>query len=341
MEFVALGRTEVIVSRTSFGCLPIQRVSEEEASKIIRAAYDGGINFFDTARMYSDSELKLGYAFYGIRKDVVIATKTTAMNPVQVKRDLEESLMQLQTDYIDIYQLHNPSFVPHKGASDGIYDALLDLRSQGKIRHIGITNHSAKLAMEAAQSELYDTIQFPFSVLASEEDTAVVKECEKRNIGFIAMKALCGGLLTNIPVAFAFLRQFEHVVPIWGIQQLEELQQLLYFEANPPVVDDALRAEFNKERAALVGNFCRGCGYCLPCPADIPINNANRMIQLSRRSPRSVWDTAEMKEGMERIENCTHCGVCETRCPYHLKPYETLPIHLEDYRKMIQSDNTN
>ncbi|MDR1747713.1 MAG: aldo/keto reductase, partial [Spirochaetaceae bacterium] len=272
---------------------------------------------------------------HDVRKDVVIATKTTAATPVALRRDLETSLNNLQTDYIDIYQMHNPSFVPLPGGADGIYDALLAEKRRGTIRHIGFTNHSAALAREAAASGFYDTIQFPFSYLAAPEDSAVVEFCREHNIGFIAMKALCGGLLTNVRAAFAWLRRYESVIPIWGIQRMEELEEFLSMENEPPVLSKQMLHEIEADRESLSGNFCRGCGYCLPCPEDIPINNANRMSQLLRRSPPDQWLTPQWQENMEKITNCTHCGLCEQRCPYHLKPYETLPEHLEDYRNFI------
>lgn len=332
MEYVSLGKTNLMVSRSGFGALPIQRVSDnEEAVKIIRSAYEGGVNFFDTARAYSDSETKLGLAFIGMRKDVFIATKTAATTGIDLQKDLAASLEALQTSYIDIYQLHNPSFVPLPGGQDGLYDALLAAKADGVIRHIGFTNHSLSLAKEALNSGLYDTIQFPFSLLATEEEIAFVKECEKKDVGFIAMKALCGGLLTNIPLAFGFLRQFENVVPIWGMQKYEEVQQILYFEQNPPLIDSKFKEELKAEKASLEGDFCRGCGYCLPCPVGIPINDANRMKQLLRRSPKENWLTPEWHKKMSLINNCTKCGQCEKKCPYHLKPYETLKSHLEDF----------
>lgn len=331
MEYVALGKTNLMVSRSSFGALPIQRVSDEQAVAILRAAYEGGINFFDTARAYSDSEKKVGYAFYGMRKEVFIATKTAAKTGEELQRDLAASLEALQTDYIDIYQLHNPPFVPVPGGSDGLYDALRAAKADGNIRHIGITSHSLERAQEAARSGLYETVQYPFSLLSTEEEVAFVKECADLDVGFIAMKALCGGLLTNLPLALGYLRQYENVVPIWGMQRLEEVEQLLYFEQHLPVVDDAFKVDVETERASLSGDFCRGCGYCMPCPAGIPINDANRMKQLLRRSPTCNFLTEEWKEKMLRINDCSKCGLCASKCPYGLKPFETLPSHLEDF----------
>ncbi len=337
MEYIALGKTGFMVSRTAFGALPIQRVAETaEAVSLIRSAYDSGINFFDTARSYTDSEEKIGLAMDEIRKDVFIATKTPARNGKDLLRDLETSLKALQTDYIDLYQLHNPSFVPQPDGEDGLYNTLLDAKKEGKIRSFGITNHSRALTLSAVESGLYETVQFPFSYLAAEADIALAQECAEKEIGFIAMKALGGGLIRNIPAAFAWMRQYEHVVPIWGIQRKRELDEFIALETSPPQLDDALKASIETDRAELASNFCRGCGYCLPCPANIPINNANRMRELLRRSPTAQWLTPEWQELMGRIENCTKCGICAKRCPYGLKPYETLPLHLADYRTFLQ-----
>ena len=187
---VRLGSTEIVVDKNGFGALPIQRISDEEAVKLLRRAYEGGIRFFDTARWYSDSEHKLGLAFEGIRKKICIATKSGAKTGEEMKKDLETSLEMLRTDYIDIYQFHNPSFCPKPGDGSGLYEAALEAKSAGKIRHIGITNHRLGVANEAVESGLYETLQFPFCYLASEKDEELVRKCKEADMGFIAMKSL-------------------------------------------------------------------------------------------------------------------------------------------------------
>jgi len=333
VEYVRLGETGFMVSRVAFGALPIQRVTDtREAVALIRAAYDAGINFYDTARSYSDSEDKLALALEGIRHDVFVATKSAARTGEELVRDLETSLRTLRTDYVDLYQLHNPSFVPAPGGPDGIYDELVKAREAGKIRAFGITNHARRLAETAVVSGLYQTLQYPFSYLADESDRLLVSFAEEKAVGFIAMKPLAGGLITNAAAAHAWMRQFEHVVPIWGIQRRSELREFVALERKPRELDADVLAAIETDRRELAGSFCRGCGYCLPCPAQIPIHNANRMSQLLRRSPSDQWLTGEWRDLMERIGNCTRCGSCERRCPYGLKPYETLPAHLADYR---------
>ena len=196
-----------------------------------------------------------------------------------------------------------------------------------------------KRAFEAAKSGLFETLQYPFNHLASESELDLVKLCEDRGMGFIAMKALSGGLITDAAAPFAYIAQFPQVVPIWGIQRMEELEQFIALDADPPVLDDAMRARVEADRAELSGAFCRGCGYCLPCPADIPIHQANRMTQLLTRSPSAGWLTEEWRNNMNRVALCQKCGLCAARCPFGLRPQETLPGHYEFYRQYA-AENT-
>ena len=335
MTEVRLGKTGIVSPKNGFGALPVQRVTEEEAVSLLRKAYAGGFRFFDTARSYTDSEKKVGLAFRGMREKVMIATKTAATTAEGLKKDLETSLSLLGTDYIDLYQLHNPAFCPRPGDGSGLYEALLEAKAAGKIRHIGITNHRLHVAREAVESGLYECLQFPFCYLATEEDVALVKLCAEHDVGFIAMKALSGGLLTNARACYAWLDGFDNVLPIWGIQREGELGEFLSFFDNPPVLTEELKSVVEHDRNTLLGDFCRGCGYCMPCPAGIEINNAARMAQLIRRSPSAQWLTPEWQEKMEKIEGCLHCGKCLSKCPYHLPTPDLLRRNLEDYRNIV------
>lgn len=335
MEKVTLGTTGITVNKNGFGALPIQRISDEDAVKIVRKAYDGGITFFDTARFYTDSEHKLGLAFKGMRDKVYIATKTAAVTVDAFWKDLETSLNNLQTDYIDIYQFHNPSFCPKPGDGSGVYEAMLEAKVQGKIRHIGITNHRLAVAKEAIESGLYETLQFPFCYLATDEDIEIVKMCAEKNMGFIAMKALSGGLITNSKAAYAYLAQYENVLPIWGVQRENEMDEFLSYVVNPPVMTDELQAIIDNDKKELQGDFCRGCGYCMPCPAGIEINNCARMSLLLRRSPSELQLTPEVQEKMMKIENCIHCNKCKSKCPYHLDTPTLLAKNLADYKEVL------
>ena len=335
MTKIQLGSTGIEIEKNGFGCLPIQRISKEDAARLLRKALDGGINYFDTARAYSDSEEKLGYAFAGIRDKVVIATKTHAQTGRELREHLEASLRDLNTDYIDVYQFHNPAFVPRPGGEDGLYDAALEAQAQGKIRHIGITNHRLSVAREAIDSGLYETLQFPFSYLATEKELALVQGCKEHNMGFIAMKALAGGTITNSAAAYAYLAQFDNVLPIWGIQRMSELEEFLSYQDNPPALTEAVQVEIEKDRRELAGSFCRGCGYCMPCPQEIIINNCARMSLMIRRAPTESWLGEFWQKEMAKIDSCVHCNQCASKCPYGLDTPALLAENLKDYREVL------
>ena len=332
MQKTRLGKTNLMVTRTAFGALPIQRLNMKEATSLLRKAYEGGINFYDTARGYSDSEEKIGNALQDVRQHVIIATKSGATDRKTLRENLETSLLKLKTDYIDLFQLHNPSSMPDPEDPEGVFQALLDAKREGLVRHIGITNHRLDLAMKAATSGLFETVQFPFSSLSSENDLLLAETCKKHDVGFIAMKAMSGGLITNAASTFSFLRQYEHVVPIWGIQRTSELEEFLAFEENPPKMDADMMKVIEKDRLELAGAFCRGCGYCMPCPSGIPIPIAARMSLLLQRAPYQGFLTAEWREQMELVDNCQHCGQCIRQCPYGLDPPEIMKKMLAEYR---------
>lgn len=328
---VRLGRTGLEVNKNGFGALPIQRVPLDEAVRILRRALDGGITYFDTARFYTDSEAKLGTAFADCRDRLCIATKTAATTSANFWKDLETSLGFLKTDHVDVYQFHNPSFVPKPGDGTGLYEAMLQAREQGKIRFIGFTNHRLPLAKEAVASGLYDTLQFPFSYLSTADEVALVRRCAESGIGFIAMKSLSGGLITDSALAYAFMATMPNVLPIWGIQKERELAEFLSYQESPPALDEARRAQIEKDRRELAGDFCRGCGYCMPCPAGIEINNCARMSLLLRRAPLAVYLTEGWKAKMEKIPGCRSCGHCKSKCPYHLDTPALLRANYKDF----------
>ena len=334
MEMIRLGRTELHVTKNGFGALPVQRVGMEEAARILRRAYDGGINYFDTARFYTDSEEKIGRALGDVREKIIISTKTMATTVEGFWADLNTSLSLLGTDYVDIYQFHNPAFCPKPGDGTGLYEAMLEAKEKGMVRHIGFTNHRLAVAEEAVRSGLYETLQFPYSYLASEKEEALVRLCEEYDVGFICMKALAGGLITRSDVAYAYLAQYP-VAPIWGIQRMSELEEFLSYQDNPPTLTEERLAYIEAERKELAGDFCRGCGYCMPCPVGIEINNCARMSLLLRRSPAELQLTPAVQAKMKKIEDCLDCGQCKSRCPYGLDTPTLLKKNLEDYKTFL------
>nr|MBQ6243036.1 aldo/keto reductase [Lachnospiraceae bacterium] len=335
MKRIQLGNTGIEIEKNGFGALPIQRISKEDAAALLRRAYDGGINYFDTARAYSDSEEKLAYAFQGMRDKLFIATKTMATTADAMWKDLETSLRTLQTDYIDIYQFHNPAFCPKPGGTDGLYDAALKAKEQGKIRHISITNHRLAVAREAIESGLYATLQFPYSYLSGPQEESLIDGCREKGMGFIAMKALAGGLIRDGYTAAAYMETKDIVVPIWGVQRDWELEQFLDVVRNGAELTPERQATIDRDRAELCGEFCRGCGYCMPCPVGIEINNCARMSLMLRRAPAKAWLTEEWQAKMHMIENCLHCNSCASKCPFGLDTPRLLQDNYEDYWKVL------
>jgi len=251
MEQMIFGRTGLKVGRTGFGCIPIQRITYDESTYLLQRALDAGVTLYDTANGYTTSEERIGIAFEGKRDKIVLCTKSGAMNPADVVAHIENSLKMLRTDYLDVFQFHNLGFAPKPGGADGLYDCLKGLQQQGKVRFIGISAHKKAVAEEAVTSDLYDVLQFPFAYLSTPEEMAVAGLCKKHNVGVLGMKALAGGIITNAKAAFAFLRPYENIVPIWGIQFPEQLEEILGYEENPPVLDGALQAVIDADKVEL------------------------------------------------------------------------------------------
>ena len=335
MKKIRLGKTEIITPQNAFGALPIQRVSVAAAVSLLRRAYEGGMTFFDTARAYTDSEEKMGLALEGIRDKIFIATKTMAKTGDELKKELETSLKNLKTDHVDLYQLHCVPQCFRPGDGTGLYETLVRAKEQGMIKHIGCSAHQISAAEEVVQSGLYESVQYPFSYLASEREIALVNACRKADMGFIAMKGLSGGLLTDSRACMAFMSQFDNVLPIWGIQREKELDEWLSFFNEEAVLDEDIKAVIEADRKELSGDFCRSCGYCSPCTVGIIISQCARMSQMIRRMPSESLLTDHWKKEMERIEDCVDCSVCMTRCPYSLNIPQLLRKNLEDYREII------
>lgn len=339
MKNITLGKTGIVAPQNGFGCLPIQRDNKELAVKLLKEAYNAGVTFFDTARAYTDSEEKVAEAFKDIdRSSFILASKTRAKTVDEFWKDLNTSLEKLEMDYIDIYQFHQAECCYKPNDGTGLYEAMLEAKEKGLIKHIGITTHQCKVALEIANSGLYETLQYPFSYLASEIDLEIVKACKDNNVGFIAMKGLSGGLLTNSKACYAFIGQFDNVMPIWGIQRESELNEWLSYMQDTPVMNDEIKAFIEKDKKEFQGDFCRGCGYCEPCAVGIKIHDAARTSQMIRRSPTTYWKSEEWQKEMNKIESCINCGLCASRCPYGLDTPNLLRKNLEDYKKIIKGE---
>lgn len=340
MKQITLGSTGITSPQNGFGALPIQRDTCDVAVHLLRKAYEGGMTFFDTARVYTDSEEKIGIAFgdMGIRDKIFIATKTPALTPDDFWKDLETSLKLMKTDYIDIYQFHNPPQCFRPGDGSGMYECMLEAKLQGKIRHIGLTSHLLHVAHECIDSGLYETLQFPFSYLTGKDELGLVEKCKNANMGYIAMKGLAGGLITDSAAAFSFMLDYDNVMPIWGIQHEHELDEFLSYMISAPLISDEMRKQMELDRSQLKGEFCRSCGYCMPCPAGINIRQAARMSLMIRRSPHQQFLTPQWQADMAKIENCVSCGECSKKCPYGLDTPRLLKDNFEDYKRIVSGE---
>ena len=335
MRKILLGRTKIEATAQSFGALPIQRTDMSEAVKILERAYEGGINFYDTARAYSNSEEKLGKAFSpSMRQNIYLATKSGGKNKDAILKDIQTSLSLLKTDYVDILQAHNITEVPNENDENSIYSGLLEAQKRGYCKFIGITSHRLDVAKKAVDTNLYDTLQFPISYLSAQEDIDLIEYVKKYDMGIIAMKALAGGAISSAKAAAAFMGENPTLLPIWGIQHMHELEEFLSYLENPPAMTDELLAMVNKDKAELSGNFCRACGYCMPCTAapEMEMNTTMRMYFNLRRMPPEQFLAEKWQEQMLMIEKCIDCGACKKRCPYGLDCPKVLRQNLADYR---------
>ena len=337
LHTLPLGKTGLTVTRPAMGCLPVQRCSIEEAVRILQAAYEGGIRYFDTANAYTDSEKKIGLALADVRENIVISTKSAGQDRATVLKHIENSLKMMKTDYIDLFQFHQVGTVPDPDDPEGPYAGALEAKRRGWIRHIGFTSHRVDIAEQCIDSGNFETCQFPFSYISSERDLALADRCRKAEMGFIAMKGLSGGLLTNARACHAFMNQYDNVVPIWGIQKMEELEEWLTVAKEDPHMDEDLAAVIKKDREELAGTFCRSCGYCMPCTVGIEIRNCARMNMLLRRSPWQQYMTEEWYNKMQKINDCVNCRICVSKCPYGLDQPSLLKYMLKDYNEFYES----
>lgn len=254
MDYIRLGRTGLLASRTAIGAEGL--CAGGEAQRIVRKAYNNGINFFDVSRAIPQSEEALGAVLkaenstqLSLKRNVIIATKTAAQTYKDVVTDAQKSLDALGVEKIDLLQYQADSFLPVKGGEDGIYAALSMLKSSGKVLHIGAVTEDYAIAGNAVRSGLYETLQYPYSMVSSMTTFPVRSLCEKEDVGFLAMRPLCGGVVQNLPLAFGFLRQYSNAVPLWGVRSEAEVDSLLYFYEHPPVINEDFRADVEKERA--------------------------------------------------------------------------------------------
>ncbi len=328
MEKIRLGKTEMMVSKLGFGGIPIQRVSEDTAVAIVKKCLDLGITFLDTANGYTTSEERIGKAIKGRkRKEIILATKSTSRSLEGIANDLKLSLERLGVDYIDLYQFHQVGdsksleiILDPKGPLAVVEEA----KKAGVVKHIGVTSHQIDVAMDLVKSDRFETIMFPFNFITSEPADELLTLCREHDVGFIAMKPLAGGMLSNVTLAFKYLLQFPNMVTIPGIEKIQEVEEIVQVINGPLEINTAERREMQRFRDELGTKFCRRCDYCQPCAEEIPISTVLVSSSALKRLPPELLFTGVFADAVEKATNCSECGDCEERCPYNLPIREML-----------------
>jgi uncharacterized protein len=321
MRTVRLGRTNIVVPQLGFGGIPIQRLSESDAVKVVERCLDLGVVYIDTANGYSTSEERIGKAIKGRREKVVLATKTFPGNREMIEKNLKLSLARLGVDYIDVYQLHGvstPAALEAVLSPGGALDVVKEAQKAGYIKHIGITSHQIDVAKKAIESNQFSTVMFPFNFMATEAADVLLPVCRQMDIGFISMKPLAGGMVDNATICFKYLAQFPDVVLIPGIEtiaEIEEIHQIMEGPHNLSASEKKIMEEIKKE---LGPNFCHRCDYCQPCTAGIAISSMMTVKSFYKRLPPERFYGDMVAPLMAKGAGCTQCGKCEERCPYHL-----------------------
>jgi hypothetical protein len=339
MNYRILGKTGLKISEIGFGCIPIIRLSATEAVQVLRHGFDKGITYYDTANAYADSEAKIGKALNSVRHQVVLATKTLKRDGAGVWEHLHRSLEMLQTDYIDLYQIHQVAQETDweaVTAPGGALEAILKAKEQGKIRHIGITTHSLTMALKLVKTDLFATIMFPFNFIEDAAKDLLNKEADNRHVGMIAMKPFAGGVIPDGELAFKFLRQHPTVIPIPGFDSVAGIDQILALYGQPNVVTPADVMAMNNYRLEIGSQFCRRCEYCQPCPNGVLITPAMGYPIIAHRMSPAVA-VAFAKKAMESVPQCIDCGICATRCPYTLPIPELLKKNYALYESQLKS----
>ena len=320
MEYRVLGKTGLRISRMGFGGIPIQRIDAEGTKQLVHQMKAAGVNFIDTARAYTVSEEYLGYALEGIREDFVLATKGRGRTKADMAADIDKSLKNLRTDYIDLYQMHNvtPEEFPKVMEPGGALEALMEAKAAGKIRHIGVTAHSLDTFAMALEQDWVETIMFPYNIVETQAEALIAKAAEK-NIGFICMKPLAGGAIEDAALALRYVCANPNVtVVIPGMAEAKELEQNLAAASDTSQLKQEEKAGFLKIRGDLGTQFCRRCNYCQPCSVGIGISSAFLFDGYLQRYGLRDWAIERYMGMNKKASDCIGCGACEQRCPYQL-----------------------
>lgn len=334
-----LGRTNIKVFPIAFGGIPIQRIDEESAIRLIRRAIELGINLIDTARAYTDSEIKIGKALKGINKKVYLASKSQNRTKEGILKDIEISLKNLGVEQIDIYQLHGVNDLDTFNrvfAEDGAYWGLLEAKEKGLIRHIAVSSHSVDVLEKLIQTDKFDVVQLCYNIIETEVEEKIFPLALQKDIGIIAMKPMGGGAIPNPTLLLRYVLQREFVVPDPGIETIEELEENVNVVLNlKPLTEDEMK-EIERIRNEMGKDFCRRCNYCQPCPQDIPIWVILHAKSALKRLPFQTIKSGWFFDAYQKAKNCIKCGVCVTKCPYNLPIPDLIEKNVELIRYKVE-----
>ena len=333
MEYRILGKTGLKISRMGFGGIPIQKIDAAGTRGLMLKLKEAGVNYIDTARGYTVSESYLGQALEGIRQDFILATKSMARDKAGMAKDIDTSLANLRTDYIDLYQVHNPTMAQLEQvlAPGGALEALLEAKEAGKIGHIGITAHALEVFQKALELDWVETIMFPYNIVETQGEKLIAK-CAEKNIGFIDMKPLAGGAIEDAALALRFICANENVtVTIPGMADGKEIDQNIAACADTAPLTAEEKSAINQVRSQLGTNFCRRCNYCQPCAAGINISGVFLFEGYLSRYGLEDWARGRYAALPVKASACIGCGACENRCPYGLPIRKMLKAAAEKF----------
>ncbi len=339
MKTMRLGKTNLSVSRIGIGGIPIQRPSEETAIKVLRRCFDLGINYIDTSIAYGTSEKRIGKAIIDYRDHVIIATKTGWRNKEMANECLEKSLINLQTDYIDIWQFHNvstPSAYEHVFKPEGAMEAAQQALEDGKINHIGISSHSLEIARRAITSGVFSTVLFPFNFVRNEATEELVSLAQKHDVGFVAMKPFAGGSIKDANIAIKYLLQYDTVLPVPGIEKISEIEEIVEIVKGSWTLTPQDQQMMKTIHMQLEKTLCRQCGECQPCPQGVHIQMLMITEGMWRLWPREEFLNRWMPPSVESWSKCNQCEECEEKCPYHLPIRHIISENIEFYNKVAK-----
>ena len=338
MKAARLGQTNLEVSKIGFGGIPIQRLSEDEAVRVVQRCLDLGVTLLDTANGYTTSEERIGKAIAGRRDRVILATKSGARDRAGSQKHLELSLKRLNTDYIDLWQFHGistPEVYAQVLGPNGAMETAQKALKEGRIRHIGVTSHSLDMAIEMAASGHFETMQFPFNFVTDEAIHDLLPLCKQHDLGFIAMKPFAGGMLGKATLSMKWLLQFEGAIPDPGIEKVEEIEEIVKIVEGPWELLPEELEEIERIRIELGTRFCRRCQYCLPCPQNIDIPMMMTLPSFGKRFSPQQLKSEHFRQVVDIAKTCIKCGECEERCPYKLPIRDMLVENIATYEQQV------